>query len=188
MNPAGKDIEIIVEKCNEGDRKAQKAFYEHFAPQLYVVCLRYARTTLEADDMLQDSFVKIFTKLSDFRGESNISYWLKRIVVNTAINYYRNKLYMYPMVDVEEYQDVLKHEHVISKIQLDELLEMLHELPEGCRVIFNLYAIEGYKHQEIAEMLKISEGTSKSQFARARQLLQEMLRQDHWGSYESIGK
>lgn len=126
----------------------------------------------EAEDILQEAFVKIFQSIDRFRGESSLPYWIKRIVVNTALNHQRSKLYLFPMVDITEMHDQGNRANVLSDLSYEELLGMVQELPDGCRIIFNLYAIEGYKHQEIAKMLKISEGTSKSQYARAKMLLQ----------------
>jgi RNA polymerase sigma-70 factor (ECF subfamily) len=130
--------------------------------------------------------VKVFNKIDSFKGESTIGYWIKRIVINTALNYQRSKLYLYPMVDVEELSNQSQVETTLSNYSYQELLEMIKTLPDGCQVIFNLYAIEGYKHQEIAKMLEISEGTSKSQYARAKQLLQKKLESNQRVNYGRV--
>ncbi|MEQ9301848.1 MAG: RNA polymerase sigma factor [Cyclobacteriaceae bacterium] len=167
--------EELLRGCREGRRSAQHELYQRYAKAMYAICLRYTKATAEAEDVLQEAFVKVFSKMDSFKGESTVGYWIKRIVINTALNHQRSKLYLYPMVDVEEMNDRSGTETTISNYSYQELLEMITSLPDGSQVIFNLYAIEGYKHQEIAKMLGISEGTSKSQYARAKQLLQKKL-------------
>lgn len=129
----------------------------------------------EAEDVLQEGFIKVFSHIKTFRKESSLFYWIKRIIINTALNHQRNKLYMYPMVDVAELKQQANTPDLLAGLQLENLLELIQQLPTGCQTIFNLYAIEGFKHHEIADMLQITEGTSKSQYARAKQLLQEKL-------------
>lgn len=164
----------LIEGCRKGSRAFQKALYDRYCRKMLVVCLRYSKTTAEAEDIVQEGFVKVFQGLKDFRRESKLDTWITRIMVNTALNVQRKKLYLYPMVDVTEI--VLPEEEMsISGINVAQLLEMIQSLPQGCQIVFNLFAIEGYSHKEIAEMLGISEGTSKSQFARAKSLLQAKL-------------
>jgi RNA polymerase sigma-70 factor (ECF subfamily) len=141
---------------------------------MMVVCLRYSKTTAEAEDILQEAFVKVFHGLKDFRQESKLETWITRIMVNTALNQQRKKLYLFPMVDVEEL-DLPQEEVSISGMHFTQLLEMIQSLPQGCQIVFNLFAMEGYNHKEIAALLGISEGTSKSQYARARSLMQQKL-------------
>lgn len=136
--------------------------------------MRYARTTAEAEDILQEGFIKVFNGIKTFRGESKLETWITRIMVNTALNQQRRKMYLYPMVDAEDI-DLPEQDESFSGLNFSQLLEMVRSLPHGCQVIFNLFAIEGFNHKEIAETLGISEGTSKSQYARARMLLQEKL-------------
>ena len=169
--------EELIKGCNSGDRQAQKMLYAKFSSQMYSVCLRYAKEQQLAEDILQDSFIKVFDGLKNFKGESKFVYWIKRIVINTALNAQRNKLYLYPMVDVDTLKETHVEELSVSDFSMEELLKMINELPSGCKVIFNLYAIEGYKHQEIAKMLGVTEGTAKSQYARAKFLLMEQMKQ-----------
>ncbi len=177
----------LIEACVKGDRLAQRNLYDIFSKRMYMVCLRYTKSQQEAEDVLQDSFIKIFKNLKGYRGESRLDYWIKRIVVNTALNSQRKKLYMYPMVDIDDVKNDFDHSKSLSSFQLEELLKMIKELPAGCQTVFNLYAIEGYSHKEIAEMLKVSEGTSKSQFSRARKLLKEKIaEEDNIERYEKI--
>jgi RNA polymerase sigma factor (sigma-70 family) len=164
----------LIEGCRKGERTFQKALYDLYCRKMMVVCMRYSKSTLEAEDILQEGFIKVFQGIGEFRQESKLGTWITRIMVNTALNFQRRKLYLFPMVDVEEI-DLQEAELSLSDIHFGELLEIIQSLPDGCQVVFNLFAIEGYSHKEIATMLGISEGTSKSQYARARTLLQTKL-------------
>lgn len=172
------DNRELIEACIKGDRVAQRNLYDLFSRRMYVVCLRYTKSQQEAEDVLQDSFIKVFKNLKGYRGDSRLDYWIKRIVINTALNSQRKKLYMYPMVDIDDVKNDFDHNKAFSNFQMEELLKMIKELPTGCQTVFNLFAIEGYSHKEIAEMLEVSEGTSKSQFARARKLLQDKIAEE----------
>lgn len=172
------DNRELIEACIKGDRVAQRNLYDLFSRRMYVVCLRYTKSQQEAEDVLQDSFIKVFKNLKGYRGDSRLDYWIKRIVINTALNSQRKKLYMYPMVDIDDVKNDFDHSKAFSNFQMEELLKMIKELPTGCQTVFNLFAIEGYSHKEIAEMLEVSEGTSKSQFARARKLLQDKIAEE----------
>jgi RNA polymerase sigma factor (sigma-70 family) len=164
----------LIDGCRKGERSSQKTLYEYYCRKMTVVCLRYSKTTAEAEDIMQEGFVKVFQGIKNFRQESKLETWITRIMVNTALNYQRKKLYLFPMVDVDEI-DLPEEELSISGIHFTQLLEIIRSLPQGCQIVFNLFAIEGYNHKEIAALLNISEGTSKSQYARARSLLQEKL-------------
>ena len=164
--------ETLISGCKRGDRKIQKYLYERFSPEMLVIGMRYCKSRAEAEDILQDAFVKVFKAIKDFRGDSSLFYWIKRIVINTALNHQRKKLYLFPVVDVE---DVNLDVQPVQNLSFQELLSLIQSLPDGCQVIFNLYAIEGYSHKEIAEQLGVSTSTSKSQYFRAKKLLQEKL-------------
>lgn len=168
------DIELI-QKCIKGELKAQRELYERYAAKLMPVAMRYGKSQADAEDILQDAFIKIFNSLESFRQEAQFLTWLKRIVVNTAINHNRKKLYQQPMLDIDKTSLYVENDLALSHLQVQELMAMMQKLPVGSRTIFNLFAIEGYGHKEIAEMLEISEGTSKSQYARARALLKGMV-------------
>ena len=171
--------ENLIKGCQKGDREYQQALYDKYCDGMYLVALRYSKMQQEAEDILQEAFVKVFRNIKDFRKDSSLAYWIKRIVVNTALNHQRSKLYLYPMVDVTELNDWSENESIISSMGYQELLELIQELPTGCQVIFNLFAIEGYKHHEIAKQLEISEGTSKSQYSRAKSILiQKIMNQE----------
>lgn len=176
--------QLLVDQCKKGDSQAQDRLYAQYSRQMYVICLRYTRSQLEAEDVLQEAFIKIFDKISQYKGEAAVGGWIKRIVVNTALNSQRSKLYMFPMTDIGELTTHPEEELTLSGFQLEQLLEMIRSLPEGCQVIFNLYAIEGYTHKEIGEQLSIAEGTSKSQYARAKQLLKTMINKEERRGYE----
>jgi RNA polymerase sigma factor (sigma-70 family) len=168
----------LIERCLENDPKAQEFLYKRFSRRMYGVCMRFARNTMEADDILQEGFIKVFTFLKDFRQEGSLEGWVRRTIVNTAINYYNSKQNEWNETSIDKadsYQSV--NEDILEKISTADLLHLIQELPEGYRMVFNLYIIEGYNHQEIAEMLHISENTSKSQLSRARIALQERLKQ-----------
>lgn len=174
----------LLEACKKGKRKAQYELYQHFSGQMLAVCMRYSKKKEDAEDILQEGFIKIFKNIKSFRAESSLYYWMKRIMVNTALNYHRSKLYAYPMVDVEEVYDLAEEEFTLSNYNFNDLMQMLNALPDGCRVIFNLYAIEGFQHKEIAEMLNVSIGTSKSQYSRAKSLLKNMIVKSEQLCYE----
>jgi RNA polymerase sigma-70 factor (ECF subfamily) len=174
----------LIKKCCQRDRKAQRELYDRYSAAMLMVCMRYSKSRDDAEDILQEAFIKIFRNIENFKTQSTLGYWIKRIVVNTALNFQRGKLYLFPMVDLDHISNKTWDENIISSYSLDELLKMIQSLPIGCQVIFNLYAIEGYKHKEIASMLDISQGTSKSQFARARTLLQQKITKANSINYE----
>ncbi len=168
--------DLLIEGCQQKYRKAQRALYERFSGKLYAICLRYAKNTHDADDILQKSFIKVFEHIDQLEEKGALEGWLRKIVVNTALKEYRRKL---DQMHKEEVTDLNYSNTVtnltMSHLSYQELLKLIHQLPEQCRLVFNLVAIEGYKHREVAEMLDIADGTSKSQYSRARSLLQEMI-------------
>ncbi len=178
----------LIEGCIRGDRHHQRRLYELFSRRMFVVCMRYAKSRLEAEDVLQEAFIKVFENIKDFRRDCPLEGWIKRIVINTALNQNRSKLYMFPAVDVEEVQDAITSNTSLSDLNFKELLEMIQQLAPRYQVIFNLYAIEGYQHNEISTMLGISEGTSKSQYARARAILRQMIEDKQQVNYERFRK
>lgn len=167
--------EKLIKGCQKGKREYQQKLYDKYSKGMYLVALRYSKMQQEAEDVIQESFIKVFKNIKNFRKDSSLAYWIKRIVVNTALNHQRSKLYLYPMVDVSDIDHWSDKESILSSMNYDELLGLIRELPTGCQVIFNLFAVEGFKHHEIAKMLEISEGTSKSQYSRAKSLLSEKI-------------
>jgi RNA polymerase sigma-70 factor (ECF subfamily) len=177
----------LINQCAKGERAAQQLLYNYYCRKLMAVCLRYAKSTPEAEDILQEGFMKIFTSIKTFRSEASLSTWMTRIMINTALNHQRQKLYMLPMVDVED-AGLQEDEKVsLADFHLAELIALVQSLPDGCRVVFNLFAVEGYGHKEIGEMLGVSEGTSKSQYNRAKSLLRAKL-ENVKKKYEKIGE
>jgi len=157
--------------CLKGDRKAQKALFDKFAPLMLAVCRRYVRRMEEAEEVLSNGFIKVFDKLKDFEDKGSFEGWIRRIMVNEALNHLRRGQSMFIEVEISEFDS----EEVMFSDQLDaqHLMMLIDQLPIGYRTVFNLYAIEGYKHDEIAEMLGISSNTSKSQLSKARKMLQQ---------------
>jgi RNA polymerase sigma factor (sigma-70 family) len=161
----------LIQGCARGDSAIQKALYDRYCRKMMVIGLRYTRSQAEAEDVLQDGFIKVFAHLHSFRGESKLETWITRIMIRTALNHQRQKLYLLPIGGDEETEPPVSEEINLADFHLTELISIVQSLPVGCRLVFNLFAIEGYSHKEIAAMLGISEGTSKSQYNRAKQLL-----------------
>jgi RNA polymerase sigma-70 factor (ECF subfamily) len=177
----------LIEGCIKENRASQKALYDRYCRKMMVVCQRYAKSTQEAEDVLQEGFIKVFANMKFFRGDARLDTWITRIMINTALNAQRQKLYLIPMVDVDGI-DLREEEQVsLSGFHLNELIAIVQSLPDGCRLVFNLFAIEGYSHKEIGEMLSINEGTSKSQYNRAKSLLKIKLSQQE-RNYERFGE
>jgi RNA polymerase sigma-70 factor (ECF subfamily) len=169
--------EDFIERCLSNDSKAQEAFYRCFAPKMFGICLRYARNQMEAEDVMQEGFIKVFKHLKDYRNDGSLEGWIRRTMVNTAINFYKKKIKHQKDVSLDHTEPISdEEENAIDKLSALELLEMIRELPDGYRMVFNLNVIEGYTHREIGTMLNISENTSKSQLSRARGVLQEKLK------------
>ena len=165
----------LIENCISGSRKSQKDLYEMFAPKMFSICLRYAKNQMDAEDILQDAFVKLFNNLSKFRGEGSFEGWVRRIFVNTAIEQLRrNKV---KFTDSDDFGNVIvdKKENALDCLYEKDLLKTSMKLSEGYRTVFHLYAVEGYSHKEIAKKLGITESTSKSQFSRAKAILRDAL-------------
>ena len=165
----------LLDGCLAGKQLAQKQLYEKYAPKMMALCLRYAQTTFEAEDVLQEGFVTVFRTLPSFRRECPLEFWIRRIMINAALRQHRRNA---PLVAVSDgdYPDTLAgEEFTLSNYNFNDLLAIVQELAPRYRMVFNLYAIEGYNHKEIGELMSISEGTSKSQYSRARVILQTKL-------------
>lgn len=168
--------EKLIHRCLTNDVKAQEEFYRRFAPKMYGVCLRFAKSRMEADDFLQEGFIKVFTNLSSFRNEGSLEGWIRRTIVNTAINLIKKNSKYLQDIEIEKADLVPQAEAgPVENLGAGELLELIAELPVGYRMVFNLNVIEGYTHKEIGELLNISENTSKSQLSRARVTLQRKI-------------
>lgn len=166
----------IIRGCLLNNAAMQKMLYDKYSAKMYGIAVRYAHDAEDAKDILQDGFVKVFQNLSKFKGTGVFEGWMRRIFVNTAIEHYRRKNTTYEIQESHEKQTSDRDVSAVDKLAAAEILNMVKSLPNGYRTVFNLFAIEGYSHKEIAEMLNISEGTSKSQYARAKALLQEKIK------------
>ena len=161
----------------KGDRKIQRELYQRFAPKMYGVCLRYAGNAEEAEDILQEGFIKVFNKIGSFRNEGSFEGWIRRIFVNTAIEHFRKKTYLQPITEYEESTVEGKYLSVLDNLAEKDIIRLVQQLSPGYRTVFNMYVVEGYTHKQIAEALGISEGTSKSQLSRAKLILQDLVKQ-----------
>ncbi len=166
-------LEQLILKCSNNDTKAQSELYNLFSSKLFSLCLKYSRNYAEAEDNLQDAFVTIFNKISQFNNKGSFEGWLKRITINTALQCYRNKG-VFDIINENSIEDVVL-EVEDDDISIDFLLNIIQELSDRYRLVFNLYILDGYSHKEIANMLNITTGTSKSNLARARQILKDKI-------------
>jgi RNA polymerase sigma factor (sigma-70 family) len=181
-------IDELLKQCKAGERQAQELLYKQFAAKMMGVCMRYATDRMEAEDMLQNGFIKVFKKLDDYRGDGSFEGWIRRIMVHCSIEYYRKHHKMMQVVDLDE----SGHEPSVSPLAASnlgakDLMSLIGQLSPGYRMVFNLYAIEGYSHREIAEIMGISEGASKSQLSRARAILKEQIARSGGKRYEYAG-
>ncbi|SDL71086.1 RNA polymerase sigma-70 factor, ECF subfamily [Pedobacter sp. ok626] len=166
-------IDELLNGCRAGNRQMQEALYKQTAAKMLVVCMRYTKDKMEAEDILQLAYVKVFEKIKEYRGEGAFEGWVRRIMVNTAIESYRKNLKNMNLVQIEEAYEQPSTDFDFSRLGLQDLMRIIQKLSDGYRVVFNMYAIEGYTHKEIAATLGISEGASKSQLSRARAILRE---------------
>jgi len=168
------DIKNIISGCLKGNRRDQELLYRRHAAKLYAVSLQYAGNDEEARDILQEGFIKIFENLVHYKYEGSFEGWIRRIIVNTALEKYRNKHYLYRVEDIYKIPepDAEPDNEDYAGLEATDLLGIIRELPPKYRMVFNLFAIEGYSHKEISKMINISEGTSKSNLSRARVILQ----------------
>ncbi|MFI5452341.1 RNA polymerase sigma factor [Pedobacter sp. UC225_61] len=175
-------IDDLLEGCKAGDRKMQEMLYKQTASKMLAVCMRYAKDRMEAEDVLQMGYVKIFQKVKDYRGDGSFEGWIRRIMVNTAIESYRKNLRALNVVPIEDAYEQPSTGFDFSSLGMQDLMKVIQKLADGYRMVFNMYIIEGYSHKEIAETLGISEGASKSQLSRARAILQqEIIKMEGFG-------
>ena len=165
----------LIQDCINGNRKSQKQLYDMYSSKMFAVCLRYSKNQMDAEDVLQDGFVKLFNNLHRFRGEGSFDGWVRRIFVNTAIEHIRRKNLNTTCGEGLENSVVDKQQNALDNLYEKDLLRTSMTLSEGYRTVFNLYAVEGYSHKEIASQLGITESTSKSQFSRAKALLRNII-------------
>lgn len=170
----------IIKGCLKGKPEAQKMLYDLYSPKMMAVCLRYAKNREEAEDIMQEGFVRVFTKIDTFKQKGSLEGWVRRVIVNTALRHLQKHARLMNNVGWDQVDyEMGEQETIASNLAYEELLALVNQLPDGYRIVFNLYAIDGFSHKEIAEKLNISEGTSKSQLARARKyLIREIRKQE----------
>lgn len=168
--------ERLIRDCQKGKPSAQRELYEKYSHRMMGVCRRYINSHVEAEDVLIGGFTKVFDKIGQYKHEGSFEGWLRRVMVNEALGYLRKNRSMYVEVEIEQAEYRAEYPEN-TELEAEDLLQLINQLPTGYKTVFNLYAIEGYSHKEIAEMLQISENTSKSQLSRARTLLQALLQQ-----------
>ncbi|MDB0037757.1 RNA polymerase sigma factor [bacterium] len=161
----------LIEQCKKGKARYQKLLYDKFACKVYPVCYRYAKNEEDAKDILQETFICVYSKLDTFQCKGSFEGWIRKIAVNTSMRHYQNAIRKIDQYDIESAPELASDETILSEMNAEDILKKISELPTGYRVVFNLYAIEGYSHKEIAKELGISEGSSRSQLTRARQSL-----------------
>ncbi len=183
------NLVLLVRECQRRDRRAQNLLYDHYKKKLFGICLRYAGSTPEAEHIFQDAFVRIFDRISELKNPKSISSWVKSIVIRTAINHYHREIK--PQKELNSLELIGKEPEdvslpdILSQLEMEALVKVINRLPAGYRLVINLYLIDGYTHTEIAEMLNISEGTSRSQFSRGKNaLIKELVQNGYY--YESI--
>lgn len=164
-----------IEGCKKGDAKAQRELFEHFSARMLSLCCRYVADKMEAEDVLVTAFTKVFERIDQYKGEGSFEGWIRRIMVNESLTYLRRNKNMYLETDIEEADRQPDLARLEPTLEAEDLMKLINELPSGYRMVFNMYAIDGYSHKEIAEYLGISENTSKSQLSRARATLQRHL-------------
>lgn len=182
-------LELLIERCIQNEHAAQKAIYQRYAAKMFAICLRYGKTKMVAEELMQNGFVKVFKSIARFRNEGSFEGWIRRVMVNTAIEHYRQAAKIQETKALTGALDTAgSYESALDRLALDDLLALIAGLPDGYRMVFNLYAIEGYSHKEIALQLGITEGGSKSQLSRARQLLQSAIKKREEVVYARLEK
>jgi RNA polymerase sigma-70 factor (ECF subfamily) len=165
----------LIAACKKQNSKGQRMLYDRYAPLMLGMCKRYVKGELEAEDVMIKGFMKVFSKIDLFEGKGSFEGWMKRIMINESLTFIRQNKAMYLETDIEIAEREPDYDKISTELEAKDLLKMVSELPSGYRTIFNLYAIEGYSHKEIAELLGINENTSKSQLSRARMQLQKKI-------------
>jgi len=169
------DINTIISGCLKGNKRDQELLYRSYASKLYAVCLQYSRDRDEAKDILQEGFIKVFENLHTYKSEGTFENWIRKIVVNVALEKFRNKNILHKVEDIDKLMGTVSepYDGDYSDLDAEMLMNIIRDLSPQYRMVFNLYALEGYSHSEISKMLKISEGASKSNLSRARLILQK---------------
>lgn len=167
---------VLIDNSISGDRSSQSQLYALVAPKVYSTCLLYTKNKADADDVMQESFIKVFNKLHQYKSQNSFEGWVKKIVINTALEKIRSTSNLYAVLDIDKVPDIkISAENALQKLEAKELYKMVMNLPLMCRLVFNMHVIDGMKHAEIAQNLNISEGTSKSNLWNAKQILQKQI-------------
>ena len=171
-------LEKLIIKCKKNNRKAQGELYSLYSKKLFTLCLKYSKNYAEAEDNLQDAFLTIFNKIKQYNGKGSFEGWMKRIVINTALQRYRKASVLDVIKDDDFVEEVVEIE--VDRVSLEFLLAIIQELPDKYRLVFNLYVLDGFSHKEIAEMVNVSVGTSKSNLSRARSILKGKIEENEF--------
>lgn len=165
----------VIKQCIKGNKRFQRILYEKYSPRMYPVCYRYAKNTNDAQDILQETFITVFSKLDQFNNQGSFEGWIRKITVRCAIRHYQKNSKRTDNADIKHAEEQKINATILDEISAKEIIELIAELPDGYRIVFNLYSIEGYSHKEISETLGITESASRSQLTRARKLLIQKL-------------
>lgn len=177
----------LIDGCKKRDRHAQRFLYERYSGRMLALCCRYVKDRMDAEDVMVVAFTKVFDRINQFKGEGSFEGWVRRIMVNESLTYLRKNKSMYLETDIEAAEREPDYDRLDSELEAEDLRKLIADLPTGYRIVFNLYAIDGFSHQEIAEQLGVSENTSKSQLSRARAVLQRKLNELEGGIDKSEG-
>lgn len=165
----------LIKGCIDGDRQMQKMLYQIYSSKMYGVCLRYSENVDDANDILQEGFIKVYKNINKFRSEGSFEGWIRRIFINTSIEHFRKKIKFNNISEVQENTIEDESINVLNSLSAKDIIKAIDQLSPGYKTVFNMHVIEGYSHKEIAEILEITEGTSKSQLARAKGILKKIL-------------
>lgn len=178
----------LLEGCRKQNRVAQQQVYATYSGKMYALCYRYVKNTMEAEDVMVTSFTKVFERIEQFKNEGSFEGWIRRIVINEALTWIRKNRSLFVEIELNKIEYNTATIWQSDHLEAEDLLQMIQRLPTGYQIVFNLYAIDGYSHKEIAEQLNISENTSKSQLSRARVYLQKLLASQEWGGTQLTDK
>jgi len=170
----------LIDGCKKRDRHAQRFLFEHYSSRMLALCCRYVKDRMDAEDVMVVAFTKVFDRIGQYKGEGSFEGWIRRIMVNESLTYLRKNKSMYLETDIEAAEREPDYNKLGSELEAEDLRKLIADLPTGYRIVFNLYAIDGFSHQEIAAQLGVSENTSKSQLSRARTYLQKVLQDKDW--------
>ena len=178
----------LIEGCKKRDRHAQRFLFEHYSGRMLALCHRYVKDRMDAEDVMVVAFTKVLDRINQFKGEGSFEGWVRRVMVNESLTYLRKNKSIYLETDIEAAEREPDYDKLSNELEAEDLRKLIADLPTGYRIVFNLYAIDGYSHQEIAGQLGVSENTSKSQLSRARALLQKRLNELDGGINKSEGR